>query len=239
MNITKDVYEYLTNFADDRTILNMLSVNKKFNDEKFFERVIQRKYPLLIRFKKENDTWRSFYIRMIYYIAKLQQEFDFPYIPNTNPERFYLDFSNSTLSKEDMMDIGLDFSALSGIINLIDYFIEKGATNLDNALYITAEKGHLEAVKYLVNRGAKRIDMATRAAAEKGHLEIVKYLFDKDPNNLTNISAVLDAAENNHKEIVEYFLEKGVDAKIQPFWNESIADPEKYSPEIYALLLKF
>ena len=44
-----DVYEYLANFADDRTILNMLSVNKKFNDEKFFKRVIQRKYPLLLR----------------------------------------------------------------------------------------------------------------------------------------------------------------------------------------------
>ena len=39
MNLTKDTYEYLLNFAEDRDIINMLSVNKKFRDEEFFERI--------------------------------------------------------------------------------------------------------------------------------------------------------------------------------------------------------
>jgi len=33
MNIPKDVYEYLTNFTHDKTIVNMLSVNKNFRNE--------------------------------------------------------------------------------------------------------------------------------------------------------------------------------------------------------------
>jgi hypothetical protein len=37
MNLTKDTYEYLVGFADDRDIINMLSVNKKFNDGEFFK----------------------------------------------------------------------------------------------------------------------------------------------------------------------------------------------------------
>ena len=49
--LDKDTYEYLTNFADDRTILNMLAVNRKFNDDDFFRRVLQRKYPTLLEFK--------------------------------------------------------------------------------------------------------------------------------------------------------------------------------------------
>ena len=36
MSLPNDVYGYLTNFADDKDILNMLSVNKKFNDDVFF-----------------------------------------------------------------------------------------------------------------------------------------------------------------------------------------------------------
>lgn len=39
MELTKDTYLYLTNFADDRTILNILSVNKKFNDPIFFQQI--------------------------------------------------------------------------------------------------------------------------------------------------------------------------------------------------------
>ena len=69
--LNKDVYEYLTNFADDKTILNMLSVNTKFSDDSFFKRVFERKYPLLMKFKKD-ETWRQFFIKMIYYIAKLE-----------------------------------------------------------------------------------------------------------------------------------------------------------------------
>jgi hypothetical protein len=42
MQFNKDVYEYLLNFADDRTIINMLSVNKKFNDPIFFEKLLKR-----------------------------------------------------------------------------------------------------------------------------------------------------------------------------------------------------
>ncbi len=92
MDLTTDMYEYLTNFAADRDIINMLAVNKKFNDSIFFERVFKRKYPLLIKFKQENETWKHFYLNVIKHIAKLQEKYSIPYIPHPdfNPVEFYM-----------------------------------------------------------------------------------------------------------------------------------------------------
>ena len=90
MNLTKDMYEYLTNFADDRDILNMLSVDKKFSNDEFFRKVLERKYPLLLKFKKENETHKKFYLKLIFYMSKLKTEFNIPYGSWTvDPESFY------------------------------------------------------------------------------------------------------------------------------------------------------
>jgi hypothetical protein len=72
----------------------LLSVNRKFSDEVFFQRVVKRRYSLLVRFKRESETWRRFYLRMITYIAKLQEKYDIPYIhsPDFDPENFYKNY---------------------------------------------------------------------------------------------------------------------------------------------------
>ena len=59
MNLDKDTYEYLTNFADDRTVLSLLSANKKFNDPKLFERILSRKYVL----KKKKKVGNCFILK--------------------------------------------------------------------------------------------------------------------------------------------------------------------------------
>lgn len=90
MNVSKDVYLKIACFADDQTILNMLSVNKKFNEPEFFRQILSCKYPKLILFRK-NETWKRFYLKMIYYLDKLKRKYDFEYIPapSFNPERLY------------------------------------------------------------------------------------------------------------------------------------------------------
>ena len=76
MEIPKDLYLYLINFADDKTILNMLSVNKKYNNDIFFKTIIERRYPYLINFKRD-ETWKSFYLRLIHYISKLEEKYNY------------------------------------------------------------------------------------------------------------------------------------------------------------------
>jgi hypothetical protein len=73
MYLTKDTYEYLLNFCDDKTIINMLSVNKKFNNDNIYERVFKLRYLFLINCKKNNETWKKLFVRIVHFIEKLDE----------------------------------------------------------------------------------------------------------------------------------------------------------------------
>ncbi len=135
MNVTKDIYEYLLNFADDRDILNMLSVNKKFRDEKLFERIMKRRYPLIIRFKDEEKSWQDFYIETIFYLSKLEEKFKLQYIPTLdfNPEIIYRNsYSKKILFENIKKDI--DFYRGKGY-HTISYKLLNGKYKIDPNLH--------------------------------------------------------------------------------------------------------
>ena len=93
MNLTKDTYLYLTNFLGDKDIINCLSVNKKFSNDKNFEHVMRKKYPLLTSNKSntfQKRTWKSRYVKTDYYISYLNK-LEIPYIPSPNfkPKDFF------------------------------------------------------------------------------------------------------------------------------------------------------
>ena len=87
--ISKDVYLEIARVADDRTILEMLSVNKRFNSPVFFQEVISRKYPSLFQFKKNDEDWKHFYLRIVKYTAKLREEFKYTSPLSVDPEILY------------------------------------------------------------------------------------------------------------------------------------------------------
>ena len=77
---TKDIYLKLTDYEDDKTIVSMLSVNKKFNDPEFFKAIFSKRYPQLVKYKTDDKDWKQFYLEMIYYISKLNEDFRYDYI---------------------------------------------------------------------------------------------------------------------------------------------------------------
>lgn len=229
MEIGKDVYAYLANFADDQTILNMISVNKKFNDPKFFEKIMKRKYPLLIPFKdikdnkipdikssfeeKKEETWKQFYLKMVYYISKLQEEYNFPYIPNKhfNPETFY---KNSQNFGYDNWNKGLKYAAEIGRKDLVDYMIESGAKELDSAIETAALHGQIEMVNYLISEEVKNFHRTMYWAAYGGHIDIIKLMIEKIIEKDDDLKAGLDsslmsAAYQGHFDIVKFLLKQG------------------------------
>lgn len=106
MILSKDIYEYLLNFVDDKDVINMLSVNKKFCNDFLFEKELKRRYPLLSRFKKEK-RWRDFYVSTIYYIEKLKSlGIHYIQIYDFNPESMYKRWKEAYY-KEDI-EIGMD-----------------------------------------------------------------------------------------------------------------------------------
>jgi Ankyrin repeats (3 copies) len=201
MEISKDMYEYLMNFADNKTILNMLSVNKDFRNEMFFQRLIKRKYPLLIEFKKE--TWKELFLRMTYYIAKLEI-LEIPYIPTKgySPEEFYKDYKD----RKDIFDGAMRFAALGGNMEIVKLMIEKGSTDFNWAMRYAAEGGNMEIVKLMIEKGAIGFNSAMLDASEGGHMEIVKLMMEKGATYFD--WAMARAAEGGHMEIVKFMIKK-------------------------------
>ena len=159
MNLTKDTYEYILNFADDRTILNMLSVNKKFRDEALFERIVKIRYPLLAKYIHYN-TWANYYIEIMYYLSKLEEEFDFPYIKTVEfrPQNLYEYFKKDP-GPETIIIRGLNLANKSGEIDKIKYFLDRAKKELEDAFYEffvhqaikdAAKQNHLQTVKLLL-----------------------------------------------------------------------------------------
>ena len=232
MKLTKDVYEYLLNFADDRDVLNMLSVNKKFRDEEFFQRFMKRRYLELVKYKYENETWKKFFIKMIYYIAKLQEEFEISYkYIKTNPEIFYkkhhkeediysyamvLTGNNPDINTEDLIDFiklmvnkGANVNNAVGIAvsrNRFDiaknFHIEKGA-EFYIARYIAAKEGNINGLKFIFEYdGNAMVDSSLEVAAKFGQLETVKFLVEQ--GDVRFHTAIMLARQGGHLHVVEY-----------------------------------
>ena len=85
MLVSKDIYLYITQLSDVKTMMRMLSVNKKFRS--YFEQVISQKYPDILKFNKKNKNIKEFYLEMLFYISKIDVPKEF------NPKTFY--FTNN------------------------------------------------------------------------------------------------------------------------------------------------
>ena len=94
MEMNKDILDHLSDFIDDRTILNMLSVNKNFSDDKFFIRVLQKKYPFMLKYKRKDISWRKFYVQTIYYISKMKEMYPNEKIDSVDIEEMIETYKN-------------------------------------------------------------------------------------------------------------------------------------------------
>jgi hypothetical protein len=175
-NIPIDLYLQIALESDWQTIKNMIIANnsEKFN-ETFFKLLLQKRYPLLLKYKPEYETYKKYFLKVIYALAKLSEDFEFPYIPNKNfnPIEFYKTYKGLKNSiffsdiKNLMFKNGLSYAGEIGDINLINYFLEKiGVIDLNNhsnllggqemAIKQSVEKSllneQLDTIKYFLNR---------------------------------------------------------------------------------------
>ena len=88
----KDVDREILLAMDDENLLKTCSLNKYlFNnvcDDNFFYRKLLLKYPDTLSYKLREDNYKSYYLRTIYYISKMKEDYDYPYISG-NPKVQY------------------------------------------------------------------------------------------------------------------------------------------------------
>lgn len=208
MNLTKDTYEYLLNFADDRTLLNMLSANKKFaqklNDDDFFRQLLEKRYPLLLEFKKEDESFKNLYLREIYYISKIEEKFHIPYYPlkDYNPEYFFKSHKNNDDFFKEILNEAAYSNNLIAIKDIIKSFNFE-EISIDHVAYIASHYGYLEILKFLISIGANDINKYLNASSRAGQLKIVKYLIET--YKIKNVNqAISYATEYNRTNVLNY-----------------------------------
>ena len=233
MNVCHNIYEYIMQFTDNKTTLNMLSVNKKYYDDEILLRVINKKYPLLAKLKSQYESWRRFYVKMIFSMEKCLSIYGISYLPhkNFNPyklskddESIILNYNKIMVYAVEIKDIdivnlmiekgandfnkGLISAAKSGDTNRTIFMLNKGATSIDRALISAAKYGHLEIVKIILDKGATRINTALYYATKGSHIDIIKLLIAKDSKNNKDIIILRGAARGGNLELFRLTLAK-------------------------------
>ena len=87
--------EILLNIADDKELLSVCSLNKylynKVCDDMFFRNRLARTYSDTLKYKSEDMSWKDYFLRVIYYIAKMREDYKYKYTEG-NPKILYYIF---------------------------------------------------------------------------------------------------------------------------------------------------
>ena len=216
--------EILLNIQDDKDLLKACTLNKYFFekvcDDIFFRNRLARTYPDSLKYKSENENWKYYFLRVIYYIAKMKEDYEYRY-QKGNPKVQYEVFKTSGNDKNNL----LDEASRKGELTLVKEALKRGANisvENDYALIWASANGHLEVVKYLIEHGANisaQNDEALIWASEDGHLEVVKYLVEHGANiSARNDLALRLATRGGHLEVVKYLVEHGANVSAQDDW---------------------
>ena len=230
----KDIYEYITNFADDETIINLLSTNTQLRDNTLFERIMRRRYPLLIRYKKLNEDWINLYLRMAHYILKLKEEFGLDYVPSSklDPQFFYYSLiihpekagQKRKVSKREVIVEYLPYVATAGSDYLLTYYERYGSKITDNEEWLDQAvlSGDIKLLEYFEEqfklsmhhparmRPLQTYELDMASAVESRDSDMIEYVqnsnekMELDKDDILE-RALLGAVLSGDLELVKYY----------------------------------
>ena len=240
MFVSIDIYEYITRFVDDDTVLNMFRVNKKFRQDEYIQRFMSRRYPFLLNFQENGENIFCFSRRKIYYISKLNKEYNIPYIPNQfyDPEEFYrkhkdtdyiYDYAIISICENNNMetlktvskmwkDYNLNYDNAILIatslkyIDMIECFVEENLVCPNNIMPEAAESNNLDLMKFLITKGGNKFQRCLEIAAGKGNMDMVQLMLDNGVNSFNY--AIQRAGINGYEDIEELLFQYQHDSFI-------------------------
>ena len=89
----KDVDKIILQHLDDRDLFQLIPINKyaySLTDENFWRSRLISKYLNTIDFKKD-ETWKEYYLSVVYYIDVLKSKYNYSYIKG-DPKYIYTVF---------------------------------------------------------------------------------------------------------------------------------------------------
>ena len=208
----KDVDREILKHVDDRELLEICIIDRKTWNEVCDDNFIRRrlgKYFGIEKYKKRNQSWKSFFLEVLYYVSKMKDEYKYDYTSG-NFRKQYEILGHGTIDHVLMQ------AARQGEFPLVKFAVENGANMFYSAVGYAAEKGHYDIVKYLIEVGKiTEFNNLLIWAIRGGNLNIVKLLFDKGAVVDENNDATLQAILSGHLDILKYLVEHGANPRAQ------------------------
>lgn len=228
----KDIYETIVKNADDRTVINMMIANTNlYKDDQVWYRIVQYKYLLLTKYKKEKESWKTFYLSMVKNISILKEKFDFPYIPvdGFNPRSYYFSLKIAKGEERNIWNYGMGLAIKSGENKWINYMLIKGATNFNmlmkEAKTYNFEKSE-EKLKISVKNSEIIFEDELSAVAYFGYVDLIFKLFQKD-KEYNYGAALLKAIDGNQLGAFRYILQNGLFMYAEPDIDNALLEAFK------------
>ena len=213
----KDIDREILKHVDDRELLEICIIDRKTWNEVCDDNFIRRrlgKYVGIEKYKERNQSWKSFFLEVLYYVSKMKDEYKYDYTSG-NFRKQYEILGHGTINYV------LIEAARQGEFPLVKFAVEKfavenGSNFFTSAAGHAAEKGHYDIVKYLIEAGKiTELKYLLSRAIRGGNVDVVKLLFDKgavvDQNNDATIGAIL----SGHLDILKYLVEHGANPHAQ------------------------
>ena len=203
----KDIDREVLKHVDDRELLKICTVDRKtWNevcDDDFLRRRLISKYPGIEEYKREDESWKRFFLNVIYYISKMKDDHQFEYTKGDLYQQYHLLDKNEG-EKDDL----LVNAAAKGELDLVKYALASGANvhAYNNAAIGNATD--LNVVKYLVEHGADihmRDEFPLHMATASNNFELVKYLVEQGADiHVMEDYAFRVAKRKGYTEILDY-----------------------------------
>lgn len=209
MGITglKDINREILKYVSDKELLGVCSINRRMwndvCDDNFLKRRLS-KYPIIEKYKKDNESWKQFFLQFTYYILKMR-DYKFEYTSGN--------FNTQYILLKKCVGSKLLVESARVNISLVEYSLTQGAdihAENDDALRLASQYGYIEIVKYLVEHGADIHAKNNRALRWAKNVEIVIYLVEHGADiHAKNDDALKFASTDGNLEIVKYLIEHG------------------------------
>ena len=148
---SKDIACEILRRVDDKRLLKICSISKRMWNEICDDNLLRKrlsKYPEIEKYKEIDESWRMFFVKSVYYISKMREEFQYNYTSG--------DFKKQYTLIKDYRDDDLIIKAIeTGELSLVEYSVKHGAFirgHFNGALIMAGKHGYADVVRYLMEQ---------------------------------------------------------------------------------------
>jgi ankyrin repeat protein len=141
---------------------------------------------------------------------------------------------------------GMYAACIKGDTEVIQLFIDYGATNIDRGMAYACEVNNINIVKFMITQGANDWNFGMCSACHGGHIELIEFMITCMVTSVPQITpnwnnAIFCASTGGHIELIKLIINKNRDAAVptELNWNVILVNALKHEHyKITELMIK-